>query len=129
MSISSSINSYLNRQIQELREQKVTVYDEKFCRDCLTHIGHSRIIEYLSPVTTELICQENFGFESIVHLYRFDEKLRLLVFQALGYVESSIRSQLSFHVTLEHGSKAHCDSGLWNSRHYKGNYSNFTSYE
>lgn len=49
----------------------------------------------------------NTQFETIIGLYNFDRKLRLLVLEALEHIEVSIRANWAYQMSEAHGTHAH----------------------
>ncbi len=46
----------------------------------------------------------NISFEKILQLYYFDQKLRLLIFDAIEKIEVSIRTQVIYNFAIQYGS-------------------------
>lgn len=65
----------------------------------LMNIGYHRLSTYIYPFykspKTDLIFKEGTSFEQILTLYRFDKKLRILLFNEIEKIEVAIRSVLA----------------------------------
>ncbi len=79
-----------------LKKRGLTISDELKARNYLTHIGYFRLSAYFYPLLQLPKTAHNYKtastFEQVLNLYRFDRKLRLLVFNEIEKIEVAIRS-------------------------------------
>ncbi len=79
-----------------LRTRGLTIADETKSRNYLTNIGYFRLSAYFYPLLeqpkTAHKYKQGSTFEQVLNLYRFDRKLRLLVFNEIEKIEVAIRS-------------------------------------
>jgi len=87
--------SYL---IALLKERGLLIDDEAKARNYIIHIGYFRLSAYFYPFLKQpkTIHKYKSGstFEQVLNLYRFDRKLRLLVFNEIEKIEVAIRSAM-----------------------------------
>ncbi len=73
--------------------------DEQKVENYLLNIGYHRLSAYVFPFyrmpKSDLILKDNVTFRQILTLYRFDKKLRLLLFNEIEKIEVAIRSVLA----------------------------------
>ncbi|GAB6119989.1 Abi family protein [Dysgonomonas termitidis] len=79
-----------------LRTRGLTINDEPKARNYLTNIGYFRLSAYFYPLLQLPKTAHNYKtgstFEQVLNLYRFDRKLRLLVFNEIEKIEVAVRS-------------------------------------
>lgn len=75
------------------------IKDEYRVENYLMNIGYHRLSAYIYPFykspKSELVLKEGTTFEQVLTLYRFDKKLRLLLFNEIEKIEVAIRSVLA----------------------------------
>ena len=73
--------------------------DEHKVESYLLNIGYHRLSAYIFPFykspKNDLILKEGTTFEQVLTLYRFDKKLRILLFNEIEKIEVAIRSVLA----------------------------------
>ena len=73
--------------------------DEHKVESYLLNIGHHRLSAYIYPFykspKSDLMLKEGTTFEQVLTLYRFDKKLRILLFNEIEKIEVAIRSVLA----------------------------------
>ena len=73
--------------------------DEHKVGSYLLNIGYHRLSAYIYPFykspKNNLALKEGTGFEQVLALYRFDKKLRILLFNEIEKIEVAIRSVLA----------------------------------
>lgn len=79
-----------------LRTRGLTINDEIKAGNYLTNIGYFRLSAYFYPLLEQPKTTHKYKsgstFEQVLNLYRFDRKLRLLVFNEIEKIEVAIRS-------------------------------------
>lgn len=82
-----------------LRQRGMIINDANKAGDYLMNIGYHRLSAYIFPFykspKSDLELKEGTTFEQILTLYRFDKKLRILLFNEIEKIEVAIRSVLS----------------------------------
>lgn len=101
-------------QVALLKERGMRVDDEKQAEHDLARIGYYRLSGYWYPFRKhdtdgnsrgdEFVLQPNFF--DIIQLYEFDNKIKLLAFEAIQQIEIEMRVQIS-HKLGEHSPMAH----------------------
>lgn len=75
------------------------IEDEHKVESYLLNIGYHRLSAYIFPFykspKSDLILKEGTTFEQVLTLYRFDKKLRILLFNEIEKIEVAIRSVLA----------------------------------
>lgn len=97
--------------------------DEELMRRWLETVGYYRLSAYWLPFelpapqnqTRTKKFQPGTRFETIVDIYVFDRKLRLLVMEGIERIEIALRSRWTNRLALAHGSHAHLDVGAFQS--------------
>lgn len=123
----------LDKQLELLASRNVTISDSNKAKECLERIGYYRLSGYLYPFKKDsyLCCKfppknlkstsnfpggiikiddyQNVNFETIIDLYIFDKKLRLLILDAIERIEIALRSQIA-HLLGEYGPYSYLES-------------------
>lgn len=77
----------------------MSMEDEHKIKNYLMSIGHHRLSAYIFPFyrtpKSDLVLKEGTTFEQVLTLYRFDKKLRILLFNEIEKIEVAIRSVLA----------------------------------
>ena len=81
-----------------LQSRGLTIVDYISAEHYLMHIGYYRLSAYMYPLLTmpkELhLYKSNATFDRVMMLYRFDKKLRLLIFNEIEKIEVAVRSAI-----------------------------------
>ncbi|BFK46704.1 Abi family protein [Alistipes sp. i18-0019-D1] len=93
--------------VSVLKRRGLIIENEAQAVDYLTNIGYFRLSAYFRPLLTEPknnhIFKPDATFEKALNMYRFDRKLRLLLFNEIEKIEIAIRSTLVNTVSHETG--------------------------
>ena len=75
------------------------IKDEYKVKDYLMNIGYHRLSAYIYPFykspKSDLVLKEGTTFAQVLTLYRFDKRLRILLFNEIEKIEIAIRSILA----------------------------------
>lgn len=110
----------VDQQLDLLIRRGMAVADRPAALNHLTHINYYRLRAYwlLSEIPVATDGDHGFRpgthFESIIDLYSFDRKLRLLVMDAIERVEVSLRTRWANFLANRYGAHAYMDS-----RHFR----------
>ena len=78
-----------------LRSRGLYIEDQRKAEDYLDNIGYYRLSAYMYPLLktpkTAHIFKEGATFKKVMMLYRFDKKLRLLMFNEIEKIEIAVR--------------------------------------
>ena len=92
-----------------LKQRGMLINDEQKVEDYLMNIGYHRLSAYIYPFyknpKSDLQLKEGTTFEQVLTLYRFDKKLRILLFNEIEKIEVAIRSVLANMGCQELGDK------------------------
>ena len=85
--------------VQILKQRGMLVNDEQKIANYLMNIGYHRLSAYIYPFykspKSNLVIKGETTFEQVLTLYRFDKKLRILLFNEIEKIEVAIRSVLA----------------------------------
>ncbi|GHU95632.1 peptide ABC transporter substrate-binding protein [Bacteroidia bacterium] len=86
-----------------LRNRGLHIADEPKAIDYLSHIGYFRFSAYLYPLLKEPKNEHHYKdgatFEMALNMYRFDRKLRILIFNEIEKIEVAIRSAMNNYIS------------------------------
>ena len=85
--------------VQILKQRGMFIKDEQKVENYLMNIGYHRLSAYIYPFykspKKDLQLKDGTTFEQVLMLYRFDKKLRILLFNEIEKIEVAIRSVLA----------------------------------
>jgi abortive infection bacteriophage resistance protein len=92
--------------------------DQSLMRRWLETVGYYRLSAYWLPFevpptdgqTRSKQFANDLQFDTIVDIYVFDRKLRLLIMEAIERIEIALRARWTNRLALAHGSHAHLDA-------------------
>lgn len=90
-----------NQLLAFLKNKSLPISNEEYAKKILKDITYYRFKIYAHPFknTTTKKFDGSKSFEDIESLYRFDDKLRDLLFSIIGRVEIKLRSKLNYTIT------------------------------
>ena len=81
--------------IEILRERGLSITDESKAQHYLSHIGYYCLSAYMHPLLRmpkeEHLFKGGASFDKVMTLYRFDKKLRMLLFNEIEKIEVAVR--------------------------------------
>ena len=95
----------VDQQIALLRERGLIVEDEAAAKRQLANISYYRLASYLLPLQEDKqthTYKPGSRFENALELYRFDQQLRVLLFDLIERIEVSVRTRLIYTMSLNH---------------------------
>lgn len=102
--------THILKQIEILENRGLEINNKDFARDALKSIGYFRFKGYCLPYYQQ---KDKFidgtTFENIYYNYRFDERLRLLLFQVIEHVEVELKAIINTNFALKYGPLAYYD--------------------
>ena len=85
--------------VQILKQRGMLMDDEQKVANYLMNIGYHRLSAYIYPFykspKNDFVLKEGTTFGQVLTLYRFDKKLRILLFNEIEKIEVAIRSVLA----------------------------------
>ncbi|GHT19170.1 hypothetical protein AGMMS4957_02830 [Bacteroidia bacterium] len=88
-----------------LQSRGLLISDEQQAIGYLTSIGYFRLSAYCYPLLkepkTEHLYKIGSSFDSVMNMYRFDRKLRILLFNEIEKIEVAIRSAINNWLSYE----------------------------
>ncbi len=103
--------THILKQIEILEARGLEIRDRDFAKDALKSIGYFRFKGYCLPYYQQKDSFiEGTTFENIYYNYRFDERLRLLLFQVIEHVEVELKAIINTNFALKHGPLAYYES-------------------
>ena len=84
--------------VQLLQQRGLEIYNPVKAEDYIRHIGYYRLSAYFYPFLEHPKNEHKFkpgsSFEKVMQLYRFDRKLRLLLFNEIEKIEIAVRQAI-----------------------------------
>lgn len=117
----------VDKQLDLLRRRGMAVADRAIALHHLEHISYYRLRAYWLPSEAPATHGRDHAFragtrfETIIDLYSFDRKLRLLVMDAIERVEVSLRTRWAYVLVHRYGPHAYLNAALFRkaTRHAK----------
>ena len=85
--------------VRILKQRGMSISDEQKAAKYLMNIGYHRLSSYIypfyNPPKSSKLLKAGTTFEQVMQLYRFDKKLRILLFNEIEKIEVAIRSVLA----------------------------------
>ena len=115
----------IDQQLELLIKQGLIVKNPKRILHYLRFIGYHRLSGYFRTFqlqnTSERIFKNGTTFDSIISLYIFDRKLRVLVMDAVERIEVAVRTTISYTMCERYGPHWYLKPMLFKSRfNHKG---------
>jgi len=105
----NKISRTIAEQIGLLKSRGMLMKDEQTTAFYLGHISYFRLKGYWWDMQTDRIKHiyaPNSYFEDVIARYNFDRQLRLILFDAIEFIEIALRTKLIYHLSQAYG-------GLW----------------
>jgi abortive infection bacteriophage resistance protein len=114
-------------QVDLLKSRGLQITDDRRAIRHLSNISYYRLSAYMLPFknvdadgkVTDCF-KEGTRWEDIYNLYRFDRKLRLLLFDAIERIEIALRTQIIYQLSHKYGSHWQDDAKLFGTKSHKG---------
>ena len=96
-------------QVRLLRERGMHIEDHHLAKRDLSRIGYYRLSGYWKHlrVVVDGQKQERFvpgaSWDQVMSIYDFDNRLKTLLFEAIGAIEIAVRTQLTYHLYIKGG--------------------------
>jgi abortive infection bacteriophage resistance protein len=94
-----------SQQITNLKSRGLVINSDERAIDYLSNIGYFRLSAYFYPLLeqpkNQHIFKPNSNFETALNMYKFDRKLRVLLFNEIEKIEVAIRSTITDIVSHE----------------------------
>lgn len=91
----------LFQQVNKLKQRRLLIDDEPLAQKFLSNISYYRLRAYTYPFQDNLhpeadheFIRKDIHFSDIIDLYRFDRRLRLLMFNAIEKIEVAVRAKI-----------------------------------
>ncbi len=98
----------LDEQVVLLQKRGLSIDDEESAKYFLGNISYYKLSGYwftfLKEPHTAHLFKLNTEFQKVINTYKFDRKLRILIFNQLERIENSFKTQLIYHYSLAYGS-------------------------
>jgi len=105
----NKVSRTITEQIALLKSRGMLMKDEQTAAFYLGHISYFRLKGYWWDMQTDRINHifaPNSCFEDVIARYNFDRQLRLILFDAIEFIEIALRTKLIYHLSQAYG-------GLW----------------
>lgn len=113
----------VDEQLGRLSQRGMKIGDLATARERLLHINYYRLRAYWLPDEVpgtepgEHHFRRGTQFETILDLYSFDRRLRLMVMDAIERMEVSLRTRWAHVLAMKHGPHAYLDPSLFRNTH------------
>lgn len=114
-----------DQQVAKLESRGLVFIDKENAKRHLSNISYYRMSAYMLPFkkrdvsgkpTDQFIAGTKW--EDVYDLYKFDRRLRLLVFDAIERIEIALRTQVIYQLSLKYGAHWHDDVSLFKDPQY-----------
>jgi abortive infection bacteriophage resistance protein len=105
----NKVSRTIAEQITLLKTRGMLMKDEQKMAFYLNHINYFRLKGYWWDMQADRInhiFHPNVYFEDVIARYHFDRQLRLILFDAIEFIEIALRTKLIYHLSQAYG-------GLW----------------
>lgn len=112
------------QQVALLQQRGMTVDNVDKAEFYLQHLNYYRLSAYWLPFEADHVTHKfkpGICFNDVLNLYSFDRELRLLVLDGIERIEVSVRSQWAYQIGHLHGSHAHLDVQLFDTKYWQKN--------
>jgi len=110
-------------QVEILRSRGMIIDDAPKAELALRHLNYYRLCGYWLPFEQDHAThtfKPGTRFESVIELYNFDRRLRLLLMDAIERIEVSVRGQWAHIMAQRHGPHSHLQPELAKNREHWG---------
>lgn len=110
----------IDEQIKLLEDRNLQIINKNRVERHLSNISYYRLSAYMLPFKEK--DKNHFingtTWDDIYNLYKFDRKLRLLVFDAIERIEIALRAQIIYQLSLKYGSHWQNNKALFKKPYY-----------
>lgn len=104
-------------QLKILKSRGVVVDDDEQCLDLLKQVRYYRLSAYLLPFKNSDSTYRSVNILQIIHIYQFDQLLRMIIFQAIEDIEIYMRSAISYQFSHQYGPEGYTSPANFNEKH------------
>ena len=111
----NKVSRTIAEQIALLKKRGMLIKDEQTAAFYLGHISYFRLKSYWWDMQTDKvnhIFAPNSYFEDAIARYNFDSQLRLILFNAIEFIEIALRAKLIYHLSQAYGGLWYLDDSL-----------------
>jgi abortive infection bacteriophage resistance protein len=93
----------INEQISKLRNRGLIIEDESEAEYYLSNINYYKLAGYWWSMQSDKeshTFKKGSKFKDVINIYHFDRELRIIVFKAIDFIETSFRTQLIYQLSL-----------------------------
>lgn len=105
-------------QITLLKTRGMIFRDEQIASKFLSNVSYYRLKGYWWDMQTDfanhLFAPDTY-FEDVVARYSFDRDLRIILFDAIEYIEVALRTKMIYHLSLRYSSLWYLESNLFDN--------------
>lgn len=105
-------------QLSIIRAKGFVVEDEEKCLNLLNHVNYYALSAYFLPFKTKNNSfEKNVDFMRIDRIYRFDRKIRSLIFSITQSIEIYLRTQISYYYVHKYGALGYLSADNYSNKH------------
>lgn len=125
----------LQEQVDKLRNRGLLIDDEQLAKEFLSNISYYRLRAYTypfqdndNPAGDHRFMRSNIHFSDIIDLYRFDRRLRSVMFNAIEKIEVAVRTKIvQTYAETTGDSHWFSDRSLYKHQSKRDRYGNMTT--
>ena len=91
----------LDEQVELLKERGLNIEDEQRLKYYLKNLSYYHLSIYFKHYQNNNIFYEGIGFEDVLRIYVFDNKLRFLLLDLLERIEKSFKCRVTYILSME----------------------------
>ena len=111
----NKVSRTITEHITMLKSRGMLMKDEELAAFCLGHISYFRLKGYWWDMQSDKINHifaPNSCFEGVIARYHFDRQLRLILFDAIEFIEIALRTKMVYHLSQTYGGLWYLDDSL-----------------
>lgn len=102
-------------QLDLLKQRGLHISDTQKALHILEHINYYRLSAYFPPLQSQVDqFNRETSLDDVLYLYNFDERLRLLLSEALACIEVSAKTQIAHYLAIKYGPFSYCNENIFN---------------
>jgi len=106
------------QQIAALQDKGFVISDEKKCLALLHQVNYYKLSAYLLPFKTrDGSFEQGIDIQVVENMYRFDQKMRVIIFSAVEQIELFLRTQMAYYQARTYCATAYLNPEIYNNRH------------
>lgn len=107
-----------DEQVKRIAAKGFIIENPDSCKEFLKQANYYRLLAYYLPFKKkDGTYFKGIPFKRIQRIYEFDSHLRSVLSRIIEQIEFYLRTQISYHLSFEHGALGYLDATTFNSHH------------